>query len=275
MGRLIPVDRLRRCGRRGRGLGTNRAARGRFPSPVRASETPLRAGAASDLARRTSPPSTRLPTATGCRLCPYRGRSTPANGVASGKSAWFPRSSRTRFFVTSVSPSAARRGSASTAGGCGSGSGPRRWARSRVHRASAREPGDVDELPGIRIYTVRVRGPEAVAAFESEEFDPGKAIAAGPKSHLGLRGRRGLLGVRADPSRTRSPRRSRARSAPVSRRGRVGEVRSLTRSVGLRDRVKGNGFLTVLVAPRAADRGRAAAGRAGRARWGRLDRVRA
>ena len=34
----------------------------------------------------------------------------------------------------------------------------------------------VDELPGIRIYTVRVRGPEAVAAFESKEFDPGRRL---------------------------------------------------------------------------------------------------
>ena len=34
----------------------------------------------------------------------------------------------------------------------------------------------MDELPGIRIYTVRVRGPEAVAAFESKEFDPGRRL---------------------------------------------------------------------------------------------------
>jgi hypothetical protein len=34
----------------------------------------------------------------------------------------------------------------------------------------------VNDLPGVQICTVRVRGPEAIAAFESEEFDPGRRL---------------------------------------------------------------------------------------------------
>jgi hypothetical protein len=106
----------------------------------------------------------------------------------------------------------------------------------------------VDELPGIRICTVRVRGPEAVAAFKSEEFDPGRRLrlvrrATGDYEGVEVYSECGRIRLGALPS-------------PVARElgarlagGRVGEVRSLTRSVGLRDRVKGNGFLTVLVAP--------------------------
>jgi hypothetical protein len=119
-------------------------------------------------------------------------------------------------------------------------------ARFIGHRHASR--GHVDELPGIRIYTVRVRGPEAVAAFERKEFDPGRRLrlvrrATGDYEGVEVYSECGRIRLGALPS-------------PVARElgarlagGRVGEVRSLTRSVGLRDRVKGNGFLTVLVAP--------------------------
>ncbi len=109
-------------------------------------------------------------------------------------------------------------------------------------RASAKD------LPGIQVCTVRVRGAEAVAAFESEEFDPGRRLrlvrnATWDYEGVEVRSESGrlLLGSLAWPvAREIGPRLA---------SGRVAEVRSLTRSIGLRDRTKRTGFLTVLIAP--------------------------
>ena len=89
---------------------------------------------------------------------------------------------------------------------------------------------------------------EAVAAFESEEFDPGRRLrlvrnATWDYEGVEVRSESGrlLLGSLAWPvAREIGPRLA---------SGRVAEVRSLTRSIGLRDRTKRTGFLTVLIAP--------------------------
>ena len=182
-------------------------------------------------------------------MCPYRGLSTPANGVATREIGLAPEVVE-QTLLRDVRLTLRRTSRVSL---------DRRWLRvgvwpealGPVPRFIEHWQGGgqhVDELPGIRIYTVRVRGPEAVAAFESKEFDPGRRlrlVRRPPGTTRASRSTRSAGGSVSARSAVRSP----VNRAPVSRAGRVGEVRSLTRSVGLRDRVKGNGFLTVLVAP--------------------------
>ena len=105
----------------------------------------------------------------------------------------------------------------------------------------------VDHLPGLRTCTVRVRGPEAIAAFESEGFDPGSRLRLVRRATWDYEG----VEVRSESGRRLGP-----LAWPVAREigpriaeGRVGQVRSLTRSIGLRDRAKRTGFLTLLIAP--------------------------
>ena len=81
----------------------------------------------------------------------------------------------------------------------------------------------MNDLPGVQICTVRVRGPEAIAAFESEEFDPGRQLQLVRKATWDYEN----VEVRSESGRIRLGSlggSSRARSARVSRR--VGSQRS-------------------------------------------------
>ncbi len=105
----------------------------------------------------------------------------------------------------------------------------------------------IDELPGVQVCTVRVRGPEAIAAFESEEFDPGNELRLVRKATWDYEG----VDVCSQAGRRLGP-----LAWPIAREigpriaaGRVREVRCLSRNIGLRAPVKGTGLLTLLVAP--------------------------
>ncbi len=122
-----------------------------------------------------------------------------------------------------------------------------------------REPPDSDgawelrtglpnELPGVRTCRVRIRGEDAARVFHSEEFDPGRKLRLIGRSTWDYEGvdvwsLGGELRLGALSSRT-------AREVgPRLRAGRIAEVRSLTRTVGLRDDSRRNGWLTLLIAP--------------------------
>ena len=132
----------------------------------------------------------------------------------------------------------------------------RRWLRVGVWPEVVRSPSGspeeaythVNELPGVQICTVRVREPEAIAAFESEEFDPGRRLQLVRKATWDYE----AVEVRSESGRIRlgSLGWSVARQiGPRLEAGRIAEVRSLTRSIGLRNRAKRTGFLTLLIAP--------------------------
>ena len=90
----------------------------------------------------------------------------------------------------------------------------------------------VHDLPGVRICTVRVRGPEAIAAFESEEFDPGRRLQLVRKATWDYEG----VEVRSESGRIRLGSLAWPTAREIGPRleaGRIAEVRSLTRSIGL------------------------------------------
>ena len=111
----------------------------------------------------------------------------------------------------------------------------RRWLRVGVWPEVVRSPSGspeeaythVNDLPGVQICTVRVRGPEAIAAFESEEFDPGRRLQLVRKATWDYESGGGALGIRWDPPRRpglvpRAPDRPASRGGP-DRRGQVAD----------------------------------------------------
>ncbi len=132
----------------------------------------------------------------------------------------------------------------------------RRWLRVGVWPQVVGSPSSspeevytrVQDLPGIRICTVRVRGAEAIGAFESEEFDPGRRLRLVRKATWDYEG----VEVRSECGRIRLGSLAWPTARDIGPRleaGRIAEVRSLTRSIGLRDRAKRTGFLTILIVP--------------------------
>ena len=167
------------------------------------------------ISSKGSPASMPSLAATGCPWSRCRAQSMQASGVGPGRSALRRRSSSRPCFGASALR--LRRTSRVSL--------DRRWLRVGVWPEVVGSPScspeeaytRVHDLPGVRICTVRVRGPEAIAAFESEEFDPGRRlqlVARPPGTTRAWRCARNPVGSGSAPWPGRPP----GRSGRVSRR---------------------------------------------------------
>ena len=232
--------------RRGRGLGAHRAARGRVSRGVRPAESSLRAGWAPDQHEGAH----RHP----CRRSPIRGARGPAPAPGACGRVVSDQGDRPCVGGRRADPASGRPPSASTdlprqprpqVVEGGSVAGGRRFAlmltRRGVHARAATCPGSGSARCACadRRRSPRSRARSSIPVGDCNWY------ARPPGTTRAWRCARSPVGSASAPW----PGRLAREIGPRLEAGRIAEVRSLTRSIGLRDRAKRTGFLTLLIAP--------------------------